>query len=281
MSHRKAGGHWISRLWNRKSVQELVQADVRRFEDGPRLTTEPAVGFEPTTVSSPFEGVQFEPKQSMRYQSSFDLKRLIHAGQEELPREQFKIFLLAIMAGLRRNEIDKLEWSAFDWKRGVISIRATSYFSPKTEDSTGDIEVDPEVMELFTGYRATTSDDFVIESRVAPRPNASYSHYRCQRDFEALNKWLQAHGVKVKQPLHTLRKEFGSQLYAKHGIYVASRALRHADIAITSQHYLDKRKRARAGLGRFLAKPSNIISLGESHNRQADRGVKGLTARNR
>src|SRR5438093_8033742 len=64
--------------------------------------------------SSPFEGVQFAPRQSMRYQSSFDLEKLIPAAQEELPHEQFKIFLLAIMAGLRRNEIDKLEWNAFN-----------------------------------------------------------------------------------------------------------------------------------------------------------------------
>jgi integrase len=232
--------------------------------------------------SSPFEGVQFEPRQSMRYQSSFDLEKLIHAAQEELPREQFKIFLLAIMAGLRRNEIDKLEWDAFDWKRGVISIRATAYFSPKSEDSTGEVEVDAEVMELFMGYRAAASGDFAIESRVSPRPNAAYSQYRCQREFEALNKWLQMHGVDAKQPLHTLRKEFGSQLCAKHGIYVASRALRHADIAITSQHYLDKRESARVGLGRFLLKPSNIIKLSETRSRPpspAETGRKVVTAK--
>jgi integrase len=209
---------------------------------------------------SPFEGVQFEPRRSMRYQSSFDLGKLIRAA-EELPREQFKIFLLAIMAGLRRNEIDKLEWNAFDWTSGVISIKATRYFSPKSEDSTGDVEVDPEVMELFQGYRATASGDFVIESTVSPRPNAAYSHYRCQREFEALNKWLQANGVEANQPLHMLRKEFGSQICGQHGIYAASRALRHADIAITSLHYLDKRQSARAGLGRFLSTPSNLISL--------------------
>src|SRR5260370_31588268 len=225
--------------------------------------------------SSPFEVVQFEPRQSMRYQSSFDLEKLIQAAQEELPPEQFKIFLLAIMAGLRRNEIDKLEWSAFDWKRCVISIRATTYFSPKSEDSTGDVEIDPEMIELFRGYRATATGDFVIESSVSPRPGAAYSHYRCQREFEGLNKWLQIHGVEAKQPLHTLRKEFGSQVCAKHGIYAASRALRHADIAITSLHYLDKRESARVGLGRFLSKPSNIIRLGENHNRKADRGANG------
>jgi integrase len=218
--------------------------------------------------SSPFEGVQFEPRQSMRYQGSFDLKKLIHAAQNELPREQFKIFLLAIMAGLRRNEIDKLEWSAFDFTRGVISIKATRYFSPKSEDSTGDVEVDPEVMALFRGYWPTASGDFVIESRVLPRPAASYSHYRCQREFEALNTWLHAHGVHGNQPLHTLRKEYGSQVCAQHGIYAASRALRHADIAITSQHYLDKRQPAMVGLGKFLSPPENIVKLDEIPDQQ-------------
>jgi Phage integrase family. len=223
--------------------------------------------------SSPFEGVEFEPRQSMRYQSHFDPARLIRAAQEELPQEEFKIFLLAMMAGLRRNEIDKLEWSAVDWDRNVISIRATAYFSPKSEDATGDVEVDPEVMELFRGYRANASSDFVMESSVSPRPDAAYSHYRCQREFEALNGWLRAHCVEAKQPLHTLRKEFGSQICAKHGIYAASRALRHADIAITSRHYLDKRESARAGLGRFLSKPSNVIRLGEDNSRSRNKAV--------
>jgi integrase len=211
--------------------------------------------------TSPFEGVQFEPRRSMRYQSSIDLGKLIRAAQEELPREQFKIFLLAIMAGLRRNEIDKLEWNAFDWTRGIISIKATAYFSPKSEDSTGDVEIDPEVMELFRGYRATASGDFVIESRVSPRPDAAYSHYRCQREFEAMNKWLQAHGVEGNRPLHTLRKEFGSQVCAKHGIYAASRALRHSDIAITSQHYLDKRQSMVVGLGSLLNSATNVVPI--------------------
>jgi integrase len=221
--------------------------------------------------SSPFEGVQFEPRQSMRYQSSFDLEKLIHDAQEELPREQFKIFLLAIMAGLRRNEIDKLEWSAFDWTRRVISIKATAYFSPKSEDSTGDVEVDPEVMELFRGYQATASGHFVIESPVLPRPDAAYSHYRCQREFEALSTWLHAHGVDGNRPLHTLRKEYGSQVCAKHGIFAASRALRHADIAITSQHYLDKRQSATVGLGGLLVLPQNIISIEKQKTRASAR----------
>ena len=45
------------------------------------------------------------------------LSTLIKSAQKELPLERLKILLLATMAGLRRNEIDKLEWRAFQWRR--------------------------------------------------------------------------------------------------------------------------------------------------------------------
>ena len=61
-----------------------------------------------------------------------DIEALIQAAVRELPQEQLKIFLLATMAGLRRNEIDKLQWSAFRWNDGVIRIEATEHFTPKS-----------------------------------------------------------------------------------------------------------------------------------------------------
>jgi integrase len=223
--------------------------------------------------ASPFAGVSFEPRPSMRYRSGFSVEKLIEDAQKELPVEQLKILLLALMVGLRRNEIDKLEWAAFRWDKGIIRIEATRYFHPKSEDAVGDVEVDAELLEIFRGFRARATGDFVIESDVAPRPEATYSHYRCQRHFEGLTLWLRDHGVTANMPLHTLRKEFGSQVCAEHGIYAASHALRHADIAITSQHYLDKRKSARAGLGRFLSTPSNVIKLGDAHSKKPNKAV--------
>ena len=123
---------------------------------------------------TPFDGVRFEPRQSMRYRSGFNVEQVIHAAQDELPREQLKIFLLAVMAGLRRNEIDKLEWTSFRWTQNVIRIETTQYLQPKSEDSIGDIEVDLELMEIFRGYKAYAKGTFVIESDVAPRMRATY-----------------------------------------------------------------------------------------------------------
>ena len=83
----------------------------------------------------PFDGVAFYERESMRYHSTLDFEALIQDAVRELPQEQLKIFLLATMAGLRRNQIDKLQWQAVRWTAGVIRIEPTEHFTPKTTDS--------------------------------------------------------------------------------------------------------------------------------------------------
>lgn len=205
----------------------------------------------------PFAGVQFEPRSSTRYRSVVDAVALVKAASTELAEhhpEQFKIFLLGIMAGLRRREIDLLEWASLDFERGLIRIIATEHFQPKSEDSAGDVEVDAELLEIFRAARGKATGPFVIESKNPPRPKATYRHYRCQRDFEALAVWLKSKGVPSKNPLHAMRKEFGSLLCERGGIFEASRALRHADIRTTSAHYLDRKRRVTVGLGGLLVR---------------------------
>ena len=217
----------------------------------------------------PFEGVDFEKRQSMRYRSGFDVSKLIETAQAELAQawpEQFKIFLLATFAGLRRGEIDLLEWSSFRWDSGLIRVEPTQYFHPKSEDSLGDVEVDPEVLELFRGYHRRAKGSFVIESRNEPRPGATFEHYRCQDHFEKLVAWLRLNSIKSKTPLHSLRKEFGSQICDRHGIHAASRALRHGNIGVTSAHYLDKKKPVVFGLGHLL-KGSKVTAIGAAGGR--------------
>jgi hypothetical protein len=41
-------------------------------------------------------------------------------------------------------------------------------------------------------------------------------------NFERLTAWLRKKGVKANKPLHALRKEFGSQICAVHGIHAAA-----------------------------------------------------------
>ena len=189
---------------------------------------------------------------------------LISAARKELANthpESFKILCLALFAGLRRREIDLLEWTSFQWESGELRLQPTQYFSPKSEDSIGTIPLESELVALFRGYHAKSRGSFVIESKHRPRNNTTFSYYRCEQHCEFLTNWLRKHGVISLKPLHTLRKEYGSQLCTRAGIFAASRGLRHADIGITSEYYTDSKARAVTGLGHLLSDEQKIISM--------------------
>src|SRR5439155_7316881 len=212
-----------------------------------------------------FEGVAFYKRESMRYQSKVDIEALISTAVDELPQEQLKIFLLATMVGLRRAEIDKLQWQAFLWKQGKVRIETTEHSAPKTSDSEGEVPIDKELAALFRGWYAKATGVFVIEADTEPQTDTTYAHYRAQSHFDALIMWLRSKGVTALKPLHEMRKEFGSQLCAKYGIYAASRALRHADITITAQHYVDQKERVTFGMGDLLVIPRNVTPMQRVH----------------
>jgi integrase len=204
----------------------------------------------------PFAGVDFEPRQSMKYRSEVDIKALVVQAEKDLSvssAEAYKVFLLAIAVGLRRKEIDLLEWFSFRWEENVIRVQPTRYFHPKSEDSIADLPVDPEVMNLFRRYHESAKGPFVIRAQRPPLPVRPQQYYRCDPVFSTLTRWLRRHGVDQSRPLHTLRKEYGSLLTRSYGIHAASRALRHADLRTTSEHYSDSTVRVSPGIGRLLA----------------------------
>ena len=213
----------------------------------------------------PFAGVKVERVRVARYRSSFDMAALLQSARQELATakpEQFKIFLLAAMAGLRRNEIDKLLWSAFRFDEGLIRVEATQFFRPKSYSSEGDVLVDAELIEIFRGYYARRRGDFVIESDSEPDSGALfYGQYRCQDHIRELIAWLRSKGVVSRTPLHALRKEFGSQINARYGLTAAQEMLRHADIAVTAAHYVENKRRSVLGFGHLLKGERTIVPI--------------------
>jgi integrase len=204
----------------------------------------------------PFERVSFEPRQSMRYRSTINVEKLTRAAHKELALADppaFLAFVLALGAGLRRIEIDRLEWSAFRWDENVIRIEPTEHFDVKTKHSIGDVSLDKELMSMMRGYNARARWSFVIESRNLPRKRATFENYRAQNVFERLSAWLRSKGVSAQKPIHELRKESGSMVNRKYGLTAAKDFLRHADVAITAAHYIDRPRHATSGLGALLA----------------------------
>jgi hypothetical protein len=220
----------------------------------------------------PFNGIKIETVNAPRYRATFDMALLLESARQELATsrpEEYKIFLLGAMAGLRRNEIDCLPWSAFRFDEGVIRIETTAFYRPKSHNSEGDVRVDPELMELFRGYRARANGEFVIESDALPPSfDAPYGVYRCQDAFRTLLAWLRSKNVVSRKPLHTLRKEFGSQIHARYGLLAASEALRHGGIAVTARHYVENRNHSVLGFGHLLADNERVVIPMDETNAQ-------------
>jgi integrase len=191
----------------------------------------------------------------MKYRSEFDVIGLIRQANRELGTSDpaaYMIFLLAVTAGLRRKEIDLLEWPSFQFKDNAIRIEPTQFFHPKSQDSIGEVQMHPQIMAIFRHYQAKAKGNFVIQSGKPPKVVSRGDYYRCESHFDALNAWLRSKGVNTQKPLHTLRKEYGSLINKAHGIHAASKALRHADINVTNNFYTDSRVRVTPGIGEIV-----------------------------
>lgn len=196
----------------------------------------------------PFSDIKLEKAPSRRYISQIDPFAILALAKKELADSKPPVFtalVLALVCGLRRSEIDNLLWRAFDFQNAVLKIESTEFHELKSEDSAGAIDLDPETLALFKKLRAVNpTSQFVIESAMEPKKKKRVGgdSYRCNRVFVELIAWLKEKGVNTQKPIHTLRKEIGSIIAAEHGIFEASRYLRHSDIQITAAIYTDKKK---------------------------------------
>jgi integrase len=204
----------------------------------------------------PFHEVEFFPRQSAKYFSRIDAKTLLQEAHGELFQSDppaFLAMLLAMSAGLRKGEIDSLQWHQVDFTRQLIRVESTEAASLKTADSRDEVAVSENTMAILRGFHAKKTGAFVIDAEGAEcGPKKWGLHYRAGAVFDRLTAWLRKHGVTARKPLHELRKELGALVTAEHGIYAASRVLRHSDVSTTARHYTDLKTRPVIDVGGWL-----------------------------
>ena len=201
----------------------------------------------------PFQGVKVERNRAPRYKISIGVGMLLTDARKELAEKDtpaYLVFLIALGAGLRKGEIDCLEWKHINLDKGVIAVETTEFRGVKTPESEAEVEIDPELGKELLAHKSKSR--FVIESCAPPRPGLDRQYYRAEAVFQRLYLWLRSKGVNTSKPLHTLRKEFGSIINEHFGLYAAMTALRHADIKTTSSHYTDNKRRIALPLTKIL-----------------------------
>lgn len=213
----------------------------------------------------PFFGVEMFPRESMRYHSKIDAGEIMRNARAELAEtkpEVFHVLLLAVACGLRRGEIDSLTWADINFKERKIHIDFSEHGELKTEDSRGSVDMDDTTAHLLQGYRAkleAKAEDFVIPAYKAGAGDMSRewgNRYRTGATFEKACAWLRANGVDANKPIHCLRKEAGSIIATRDGIFAASTFLRHSDIGVTAKYYADKKTKTTIDMASLLTPPA-------------------------
>jgi integrase len=255
-AHVATAGDDLNRIQSRKTSCNSILRQAAALFAPERLERAGLTG-----IANPFEKIKPFPAGDHRYRGGIDPAKIFKVAIGELAErpEMLKALLLCLCAGLRRNEADKIEWSAFDWEAGVIRIGPTAVLHVKGK-RIGEVALEPEILGLFRGWHAKANGSFVLESEVQARPISSYNHYRCQGTFEALSEWLRKAGLTSRNPVHELRKMFGSSIYLHYDLLAASLALRHSSPATTAAHYLSKRPRVVVGFGALVG-PENVVTM--------------------
>lgn len=218
-------------------------------------------------LPNPFDGVKVESAAAPKYDSTIDAGALLRAAKAELApvdAEAYKALLLALGVGLRKSEIDNLQWQQIDRAGCVIRIATTETFRAKTRSSEGKVYVDPGLVAELCQFHPQATGLYVLESPFAPKPDSRVAFYRAAATFDRLTAWLRTKGVTARKAIHELRKEFGSIVVAAADIHTASRQLRHSSIGTTAAFYADHRRRVAPPVAAMLAMPEATKEEGQA-----------------
>ncbi|MBX3743226.1 MAG: site-specific integrase [Akkermansiaceae bacterium] len=226
------------------------------------LESAPPLPFSPP----PFQGIRPPAKSSSTYVSRFNAVALLTKARAELSAppsdaadpeevirfEQWKIVYLALVAGLRYNEIDRLMTRDISRDEGKINVRLHEGFTPKTGASEGQVLVGEEARQTIAVMLDHTQRGWFLKAS----PSNRTPRYRAGLSHDATVSWLRAYEENgdrpfagVHKPIHELRKEAGTLVNSQHGLIEAKTFLRHGSIATTAAYYVGTKGTITTGLG--------------------------------
>jgi integrase len=121
----------------------------------------------------------------------------------------------------------------------------------KSAESARVIDLPASVSQFLQTERTETPGRFILTGN--DKPSRKSRCYRANPTFRFLSAWLKLNGVADRKPIHVLRKEIGSLIASKQGIFAASRYLAHSGIQITGQIYADQKASVIAPISALLA----------------------------
>jgi integrase len=190
-----------------------------------------------TMPSNPAKSVRLFRLKTPRYRSDVDVAALVRDAKDQLSGDGYRTLVLALQFGLRRAEVDRIQWQHVDLVTGQLSVEGTEAGATKTGASARVLDISPGMVAVLAEWKEEAIGDYVVAPLAALRPKR-WSSYRADAAFEEVLRWLRGRGWDSAQPLHQLRKEFGSAVSMNFGVFEASEALGHSDVRVTAALYV-------------------------------------------
>ncbi|WP_309005963.1 hypothetical protein [Pelagicoccus sp. SDUM812005] len=192
-------------------------------------------------TSFPGLGMKKLSAKKVIFRTLVPLQGLIDKAKQEL-REQdpdcYDLFLLATALGLRLKEADMLLWSAFNFDRKILDLKASVLYGYKSYQSEGEVKIySDKVLDHFRSRFENRAGDFVLKSERPAGEDKDTTYYRCEPTSDRLKAWLRSHGVVCDKPIHYLRGTGGNQVRIDNDIFAAQCFLRHASVQTTIEFY--------------------------------------------
>jgi integrase len=159
-----------------------------------------------------------------RFLTSDEGRRLLEAS----PPELYPIYFTFLNTGLRKAELENLQWGDIDLKRRRIQVRRKENWKPKTGER--EIPINNDLYQLIQDLRKQNKDasdsDYVFSVI-----HSGHSHNWLRLE---LIKIARNAGIKDLTKIHTLRHSFASQL-VMNGVDLPTvkKLMGHTDIETT------------------------------------------------
>ena len=176
---------------------------------------------------NPTKGVQklkVDDSKPVRFLSKEECQRLLEACPEDL----YPIYFTFLSSGMRKAELENLEWDDVDFKRRKLKIRRKEFWQPKTGER--EIPINQALLELLRRLKHE-NDQGLKSSFVFPHADGSRIRVKLR------NKLIQIAekaGIEDLTKIHTLRHTFASHLVMSGvDLPTVKKLMGHSDIQTT------------------------------------------------
>jgi integrase len=176
---------------------------------------------------NPTKGVtklKVEKSKQPRFLSTEEIDRLLKFA----PADLYPIIFTFINTGMRKAELENLQWGDVDLKRRQISIRAKATWLPKTGERI--IPINDKLLEVLESHKAN-ANKLTKDSYVFGEPDGSKLKSKLRDQFIRVAKKA---AIEDLTKLHTLRHTFASHLVMKGvDLPTVQKLMGHSDIETT------------------------------------------------